>query len=64
MPKKLYLGIIFLTIVINVVMLQWTIEAYFGQEYDHVLRYSIVAVISSAIAIASYFGWRKSEYSK
>ncbi|RSK28350.1 hypothetical protein EJF36_16585 [Bacillus sp. HMF5848] len=62
MGKKSYLIIILLTIAVNVVMLQWTIESYYGLEYDHVYLYTAIALISSAICLTAYFGWRKKEY--
>ncbi|MDF0725655.1 hypothetical protein PY093_02865 [Cytobacillus sp. S13-E01] len=64
MDKKVYWAIIFITIAINVVMLQWTVEAYHGQEYSHVYRYTIIAVISALIAFITFLFWRKKEYSK
>jgi hypothetical protein len=64
MDKKFYWAIIFLTIAINVVMLQWTVESYYGKEYGHVYQYTIIAVISSIIAFVTFLFWRKQEYKK
>ncbi|RXT05798.1 hypothetical protein [Ammoniphilus sp. CFH 90114] len=64
MPKKLWWVIIFLSLAVNVVMLQWTVEAYYGLEYELVFTFTIVALISVVIAFLSYLGWRKQEYSK
>jgi len=62
MPKKGCLIVIFLSIIVNVVMLQWTIESYFGQEYKHVFVYSAISMVSVVITLASYFRWRMLEY--
>ena len=64
MAKKVCWTIIFLTIAVNVVMLQWTIEAYLGQEYDSIYLYTIVGVISAIIAFITYLKWRKLEYTE
>ncbi len=54
--------VIILTLALNVVMLQWTVEAYFGEEFEHVYQYTGVAMISVLIALFAYFRWRKVEY--
>ncbi len=64
MPKKLWWVIIFASLAINVVMLQWTVEAYYGLEYEHVFTYTVVALVSVAVAFFAYLGWRKAEYGK
>lgn len=62
MPKKGCLALIFLSIAVNVVMLQWTVESYFGMEYDRVFVCSAISVVSLVIALAAYFRWRALEY--
>ncbi|WP_078428326.1 hypothetical protein [Alkalihalobacterium alkalinitrilicum] len=62
MGKKICWGIIFITIAINVVMLQWTIEAYLGLEYEKIYGYTIVGVVSAIIAFITFLKWRKLEY--
>ncbi|KHF38189.1 hypothetical protein [Halalkalibacter okhensis] len=54
--------IIFIALAVNVVMLQWTIEAYLGLEFDLVFRNTIIALISSVVALLTMFKWRKFEY--
>ncbi len=61
--KKYWIGI-FITMALNVIMLQWTIEAYFGQEHEHVWTYSSIAFVSSIICFVIYLRWRKQEYTK
>ncbi|WP_078546420.1 hypothetical protein [Litchfieldia alkalitelluris] len=63
MAKKMCWVIILVTLAVNVVMLHFTIEAYFGLEYNHVFGNTIFALISSIIALISYFYWRRLEYS-
>ncbi|WP_209125237.1 hypothetical protein [Alkalihalobacillus sp. BA299] len=62
MAKKMCWIIIFVTVGINVVMLQWTIMAYLGLEYEKIYSYTIVGVLSSIIAFITYLKWRKYEY--
>ncbi|WP_335869838.1 hypothetical protein [Bacillus sp. 2205SS5-2] len=62
MGKKGYWLLIFLTLAVNVVMLQWTIEAYFGEEYEHVWVYTSVSVVASIVCFIAFLGWRKQEY--
>ncbi|WP_332697443.1 hypothetical protein [Halalkalibacter lacteus] len=62
MGKKICWTIIFITLALNVVMLQWTIEAYLGLEFERVFRYTIIAMISSLLALVTLFRWRKVEY--
>ncbi|MCL7748709.1 MULTISPECIES: hypothetical protein [Halalkalibacter] len=62
MAKTICWTIIFIALAVNVVMLQWTIEAYLGLEFDLVFRNTIVALISSVVALLTMFKWRKIEY--
>jgi hypothetical protein len=62
MAKKGCWVIIFFTIALNVVMLQWTIEAYLGLEFELVFRYTTIAFVSSVVALITLFQWRKLEY--
>ncbi|WP_096198998.1 hypothetical protein [Bacillus sp. FJAT-45350] len=62
MGKKTCWIIIFLTIAVNVVMLQWTIEAYLGREYEIMYTYTVVGVVSAIIAFVTFLQWRKLEY--
>ncbi|KGX86419.1 hypothetical protein [Pontibacillus marinus] len=62
MGKKIYWIIIFITLAVNVVALQWTIESFFGEEYEHVITYSIVSIVSSLICVLTFWRWRKQEY--
>ncbi len=63
MAKKICWAIIFITLAINVVMLQWTIEAYLGLEFELVFRNTIIALLSSVVAFITFLLWRKWEYS-
>ncbi|MDT8861269.1 hypothetical protein N0O92_13595 [Alkalihalobacillus sp. MEB130] len=62
MAKTICWIIIFVALALNVVMLQWTIEAYLGLEFHLIYRYTTVAMVSSVIALATMFKWRKIEY--
>lgn len=64
MAKKVTWAIIFATLIVNVVILQQTVEAYFGQEHEIVFRNTIIGIISSLVALCTYFAWRKMEYKK
>lgn len=64
MPKQFFWILIFVSLAVNVVMLQWTVEAYYGLQYDKIFVYTLVALISVAVALAAFLGWRKQEYSK
>ncbi len=64
MGKKTCWAIIITTIVINVVMLQWTVEAFLGREYDILLTYNVISLVSAGIALFTYLQWRKVEYKK
>lgn len=45
-------------------MLQLTVEAYFGTEYELVFRNTVIGVVSSLVAFITYLAWRKAEYKK
>ena len=62
MGKKTCWGLIFFSIAVNVIMLQWTVEAFLGREYDLVLIYSGVGVVTAFIAFVVYMQWRRLEY--
>lgn len=62
MPKKGWITVIFLSIIVNVVMLQWTVESYFGQEYKQVFVYSAISMVFVLIALLAYFKWKVLEY--
>ncbi|WP_416151276.1 hypothetical protein ACM26V_10005 [Salipaludibacillus sp. HK11] len=62
MANKKYWVIIFLTVAINVVMLQWTVESYLGREYEQVVLFSGIAIISASIAFIAAVYWKKVEY--
>ncbi|MGM0876895.1 MAG: hypothetical protein ACQEWV_19595 [Bacillota bacterium] len=62
MGNKSYWMIIFITLIVNVVMLQMTIESYFGEEYKHVWTFSSIASISSIICFITFLRWKKQEY--
>ncbi|OIJ18471.1 hypothetical protein BKP45_12950 [Anaerobacillus alkalidiazotrophicus] len=62
MGKKTCWVVIIVSIIINVIMLQWTVEAFLGREYDVLFIYNIISLISAAAAIFAYFQWRKLEY--
>ncbi|OIJ10464.1 hypothetical protein BKP37_18175 [Anaerobacillus alkalilacustris] len=59
MGKKTCWAVIIVSIIINVIMLQWTVEAFLGREYDFLFIYNIISLISAAAAIFAYFQWRK-----
>jgi hypothetical protein len=62
--KKLSFLSIFLFLAINVVSLVNVIEGYYGREYGHVYTFMFVALISTALATAAFFIWRKEEYKR
>jgi hypothetical protein len=62
--KKLSFLSIFLFLAINVVSLVNVIEGYYGREYGHVYTFMLVALISTALATAAFFIWRKEEYKR
>ncbi|WP_338785898.1 hypothetical protein [Metabacillus sp. FJAT-53654] len=62
MGNKFYWIIIFSTLLVNVIMLQMTIESYFGEEYKHVWTFSSIAIISTSICLITFIQWNKQEY--
>ncbi|OAS88522.1 MULTISPECIES: hypothetical protein [Metabacillus] len=62
MGNKFYWIIIFSTLLVNVIMLQMTIESYFGEEYKHVWTFSSIAIISTIICLITFIQWNKQEY--
>lgn len=64
MSKRGWVLIIIASLIVNVVSLQITIEAYYGREYSEVTKYMIVSVVSVIVAVVAYFNWRKLEYHK
>ncbi|MCR6111400.1 hypothetical protein HXA35_13710 [Bacillus sp. A301a_S52] len=62
MSKKICWIIIFITIAINVAMVQWTVESYLGREYEKVIIFSAIGVVGAFIAFFAYLNWRKIEY--
>ncbi|ADU31182.1 hypothetical protein [Evansella cellulosilytica] len=62
MGKKMCWAVLIFTIALNVVMLQWTVVAYLGREYDLVVTYSSIGVLGAVIAFLTYLRWRKVEY--
>jgi len=62
MGKKMCWALIFITIAINVVMVQWTVESYLGREYEQVLIYSGIAVVTAFFAFFVFLNWKKVEY--
>ncbi|SDH45969.1 hypothetical protein [Alteribacillus bidgolensis] len=64
MGKKICWIIIFITLAMNVVMLQFTVHSYLGRESNQVYVYSGVAVISGMSTVITYLIWRKKEYNE
>ncbi|MCE7794894.1 hypothetical protein K8O68_21120 [Salipaludibacillus sp. CUR1] len=64
MDKKMCWILIFVTIAVNVVMVQWTVESYLGQEFNQVVIYSGISVVSAFIAFFVFLNWRKLEYAE
>ncbi|MDQ0227426.1 hypothetical protein [Metabacillus niabensis] len=62
MSKKGYWIIIFLTLIVNIVMLQMTVESFFGEEYERIYTFSTISIISSVICFFTFLRWRKNEY--
>ena len=62
MAKRTCWIIIFLALALNVVMLQWTIEAYLGHEFELVFKYTVIAIVSSVVALVTLLQWRRLEY--
>lgn len=64
MGKKLSWTLIIAAIIVNVIMLQWTVEAYLGKEFDVLIIYNLISLLFASIALFAYFQWRKIEYKK
>lgn len=64
MDKKTSWALIIASIIVNVIMLNWTIEAFLGHEYDVLIIYNLISFLSASIAIFAYIQWRKVEYKK
>ncbi|RBW68360.1 hypothetical protein [Bacillus taeanensis] len=64
MGKKMCWTIIFFTLAVNVVLLQQTVEAYYGLEYEQVFRNTILGCISVAVTLLALIRWWKLEYKK
>lgn len=64
MSKRGWVIIIITSLIVNVISLQHTIEAYYGREYDAVRTCMIVSMVSVIVALAAYFNWKKLEYNK
>lgn len=65
MTNKVCWIIIIISLMINVVMLQLTIHNYYGLDYERVIIYSAIAVVSALIATFTFISWLKnvkSEY--
>ncbi|MFA9555843.1 hypothetical protein ACERII_00850 [Evansella sp. AB-rgal1] len=62
MGKKTCWSIIVITIAVNVMMLQWTVEAYLGRDNEFVLLYSGIGIAMAFIAFLTFLQWRKVEY--
>ncbi|MFZ3588051.1 hypothetical protein ACOI1C_02000 [Bacillus sp. DJP31] len=62
MGKRMCWMIILLTMALNVVLLHYTIESYYGKEYDHVYLFTGISMISVIIAFSTFVRWRKLEY--
>lgn len=64
MGKKTSWALIIASIIVNVIMLNWTVEAFLGREYDVLIIYNLISFLSASIALFAYFQWRKIEYKK
>lgn len=62
MSKKGYWVVIFLNLIVNIVMLQMTVESFFGEEYERIYILSTISIISSVICFLKFLRWRKNEY--
>ncbi len=62
MSKSACWTIIIISIIVNVIMLNRTVEAFYGREPEILLVYSGISLVSSFIALLTYFQWRKVEY--
>ena len=55
---------IFLFLAVNVFSLSNAIEGYYGHEDERVYVAVTVALISTILATAAFFIWKKAEYKK
>jgi hypothetical protein len=55
---------IFLFLAVNVVSLSNAIEGYYGHEDERVYAAAAVALVSTILATAAFFIWKKAEYKK
>lgn len=62
MGKKMCRVVIFLSLGVNIILLQWTVEAYYSLEYKWVHVFTLIACLSVMITLAAFFKWRKLEY--
>lgn len=62
MSKRGWVIIIMTSLIVNVISLQHTIEAYYGREYGAVTTCMIVSIASVIVALTAYINWRKLEY--
>ncbi|GGF25960.1 hypothetical protein GCM10010954_26150 [Halobacillus andaensis] len=62
MGNKICWIVILLTLAINVMLLQWTINAYLGHEFERVFLYSLLACGSASVTLITVLIWRKKEY--
>ena len=62
MSKRGWVIIIMTSLIVNVISLQHTIEAYYGREYGAVATCMIVSIASVIVALTAYINWRKLEY--
>jgi hypothetical protein len=62
MGKKTCWMVIFLALAVNVIMLQRTVEAYFGLEYEKVYAFTLIACLSVIVTFVAVFRWKNLEY--
>lgn len=62
--KRIAFLSIFLFLAVNVVSLSNAIEGYYGHEAERVYTAVAVALISTLLATAAFFVWKKAEYKK
>lgn len=55
---------IFLFLAVNVVSLSNAIEGYYGHEDERVYAAVAAALVSTVLATAAFFIWKKAEYKK
>ncbi|WP_028399737.1 hypothetical protein [Ectobacillus panaciterrae] len=64
MSKKGWFFVILAALIVNVVSLQFTIEAFYGREDHVVTRQTIISIICVVITLIAYFQWKRLEYKK